>query len=76
MIFVSYDPESNGENHTADDLGNNYFTIKTFFLQRGTHKKCKVEQTEQEFGKSCAAIHVAQSIQQTGLVLVTLVCSG
>lgn len=39
MIFVSYDPQSNGENHTADDLEMNYFSIKTFLLRAGNSQK-------------------------------------
>ena len=31
-------------------------------LDLETHEKCKVEQTEQKFGKSCAAIHVDKEL--------------
>ena len=44
MIFVSYDPQANGEDHTADDLELiNYFTVlhKTFLLERKNGKLTK-----------------------------------
>ena len=61
MIFVSDYPQSYGENHTADDL-EIILQPKHSFSERETHKKCKVEETEQKFGKSCAAIHISSEL--------------
>ena len=39
MIFVSYDPQSDGENHAADDLEMKYFPIERFLLRAGNSQK-------------------------------------